>query len=237
MDSDSVNNVSDTIESTQVAEVAKEVYYDLISQFEWLHVRQFSQLESLGDTTFPTTLKIPSNIYKIEDVRYDVTKTADVNTKFKKLIHLSNEEFISITDQNNSSETNVSSVRVKSDNTMNILVRNDLEPTYWTSFDNEFITLDSYNNAEETTVVGTKTKTMAFVTPTWSVTNTFTPDLEERWFPTLLAEVKRVSHLYYKQQPSVVDEVKSRRGMAIMRQEVRRTDDTNRKARFGRRSS
>lgn len=237
MDSDSVNNVNDTIESTQVAEVAKEVYYDLISQFEWLHVRQFSQLESLGDTLFPTTLKIPSNIYKIEDIRYDVTKTADVNTKFKKLIHLSNEEFINITDQNNSSNTNITSVRAKSDDTMNILVRNDLEPTYWTSFDNEFITLDSYNNAEETTVSGTKSKTMAFMTPTWSVTNTFVPDLEERWFPTLLAEVKRVSHLYYKQQPSVVDEINSRRGKAVMRQEVRRTDDTNRKARFGRWSS
>jgi hypothetical protein len=29
MDSDAVNNINDTIESTQVAEVAKEVYYEL----------------------------------------------------------------------------------------------------------------------------------------------------------------------------------------------------------------
>ena len=233
LDLDPVSSINDTIESSQVADISRDTYFELISEFDWPHVKQYGELEALSDVNRPNMIKIPTQVSKIEEIYYDISLEDDADKTLRKLIYKEPKDFIDLTNLNKSGDSNV--IEVDPGTSVTLFIRNDIAPTYWTTFDNELIVTDSYNSDEDTTLQESKSQVLYYKTPDWTESDSFIPDLDEKLFPTFLAEVKRRSSLLLRQSPSIIDEQSARRGKAIFRHEAERYDRTDRKARYGRR--
>lgn len=70
LDSDSVNSISDTVESTQVATIIKRKYYDIISRGALPDQQVLIQLTASGDATLPTLMYIPAGVVQIDWIKY-----------------------------------------------------------------------------------------------------------------------------------------------------------------------
>ena len=232
MSSDEVNDINDTIESTQVALIAKEAYLDLMSQSEWPHLLNDGELLGLGDTTRPNYMQLAAGAYRLEEVRYETTQTGDADRTFKTIEYQAPSTFITDLDGNKSGDSNVQTVTTSNSTVM--FIRNDLAPTFWTTFDNDQIVFNSYDIAEDTTLQGSKTKCLFYTLPVWTNSNTAIPDIDERFFPAYLAEVKRTAHQNLRQQVSPIAEEQARRGKAMLRRQARRIEGQDTRAKYGR---
>jgi len=233
MSSDEVNDINDTIESTQVTLIAKESYLDFMSQSEWPHLFRDGELIGLGDITRPNYMQLPASVYRIEEIKYEITEAGDADRKFKTIEYQEPSTFVENLDANNKSG-NSDVQTVTSNNSTVMFIKNDLAPTYWTTFDNDLIVFDSYNIAEDTTLQASKTKCLFYELPVWVNTNTAIPDLDERFFPAYLAEVKRISYQNLRQQVSPTAEEQASRGRAMLRRQARRIDEVDTRAKYGR---
>lgn len=219
MDSDSVNNIDDTIESLQVADVAREVYYELMSYNDWEHLYEWRELEPLSDSNYPNFLRIPDDVGHMELFKYETTREEDDKRTFSFITYVSPKDFMTIVHNRGSNEDNI--LTIKNHNNVEMFIRNDRAPQYWTSFDDEHIVTDSYDSEVDSTLQSHKTSAWCRVTPKWDRVNTFIPDMPEEFFSAYLAEVKSTCHLYFKQQLSQKDEQIARRGLAHVRRKER----------------
>jgi hypothetical protein len=219
MDSDSVNDIADTVESRQVSEVAKEVYYELMSYNDWDHLYKWMELESVSDLTRPNYLRIPDAVGRLDYLKYEVTRPEDTRRVISELCYKSVKDFISIVHNRVSTDSNIQTVT--NENGVEMFIFNDRPPTYWTSFDNTHVVTDAYNSLQDNTMIGSKSSAWCRVSPVWVPNNLFTPDIPTEFFPAYLAEVKSTCHLYFKQQVSEKDEQKARRGLAHVRRKER----------------
>lgn len=233
MDSDDVNTISQTEESLQVVDMIEATLFELYSQREWPHLKNTCQLESLADVNFPTTLKLPDLVGSIDCFKYDITEAADTNKKYRDLKWLEPCDFVDMTLERNTSDTDVDIVNVKNGNTP-IWIKNDVMPTWWTSFDDEHATLDSYDKNEESTVQGVNTIVHCVTSPSFTASDTFVPDLPEKAFPLLLAESQRACHIFLKQQDSPLDAKRALRGMNRLKDKDWRAHSGKKTLNFGR---
>lgn len=199
MNSDEVNSISDTLESLQVAQIVKSVYFEMMANKNWPHLRTLLALEASGDNTKPTHMKLPELVKEIEWIEYNKQKEGDTRNYYEQLTYLTPDEFLYKTSQynNNDADTDV----ITDFSGVNFHIKNDEQPRYWTSFDDEYIVFNAYNAAIETTLQATNSRTSVFVEPSWSMSDNFTPDLPSEAFPALLAEAKSTSFARIKQLP------------------------------------
>lgn len=197
MDSDEVNNISDTIESLQVAQIAKDTYYELMAKRDWPHLNQLFNLNSVSDTDRPNYLKLPDNVYEMEFLLYNKRELNDTRDDYKEVKYLTPDNFLIKQNFLNESLSNVTQVTDSSGVKYNIYT--DKAPEYWTSFDDEYIVFNAYDNEVDTTIQGSKTQCRGLIEPSWSATDSFTPDLPSEAFPMYLAEVKSSAFLVLKQ--------------------------------------
>lgn len=219
MDSDDVNSIDDTVESSQVALFAKEAYYDLISQRDWPFLRTEFSLLGLGDTNRPTTMQLQEEMSKIEWVKYNKKDVSFIDPK----------DFRDMLDQR------VAQTGVVDSN--GIILNRD--PLYYTTFDDVLFVFDSIDLTQNTTLVTAKSVCFGVRVPDWTHEDSFVPDMPAKMFPTYLAEVKSVSFLNLKQQANAAEARKSQRGRNIMQNEVWRNNASeakwNTKVNYGRR--
>lgn len=71
MDSDSVNSISDTVESLQVANYLRDSYYEIISGLDLPNTFSLIQLTGSDDPKKPTLLHRPSNALNIHWIKYN----------------------------------------------------------------------------------------------------------------------------------------------------------------------
>jgi len=77
IDSDSVNSIGDTVESTQVAKIIQRKYYDIIARAPMAEQKVLSQLTGSADPLTPTLMFIPDGMSNIEWIKYFDMSTAD----------------------------------------------------------------------------------------------------------------------------------------------------------------
>ena len=200
MDADPVNSISDTVEALQVAEFIRESFEDLMSQREWAFLRTYSQLTGLGDTSNPTTMQIPDGINVVYWIKYN---KSDV-------LYLDPKDFKDMIDGRNVSNDNVDA---------NGFVTDQM-PQYWTSFDDKYVTFDSYDSAVESTLTSVNSYIYGVKVPNFTMSDTFIPDIPEKFFPTLLAEAKATCFINLKQQANAREERKAQRGRVMLRNEA-----------------
>jgi hypothetical protein len=199
LDSDNVDDIAETLEAVQVALIVKEAYFDLVARREWGWLRDEFQLVGLGLTAYPTKMQIPANVNKIHWIKYNK----------KDIIYLTPKDFRDMIDLRDITDANVNADGFITDRF----------PTYWTSFDDDFVWFDSYEYPTEDTLTSAYSKAYGVLVPVWDHTNTFVPDMPEKYFPTLLAESKSQAFVNLKQQANAREEQKAKRGTTIMQNE------------------
>lgn len=197
MDSDEVNSINDTVESQQIAQIVKTCYFEMISNRNWPHLKRLLQLDASGDPTKPNFLKLPESVKELVFIKYDTLSASQPNTRLVELKYKEPDAFLRLVSSRNSSLPNVQTVTDYSGT--KLLVLNNVAPTYWSSFDDEYLITDSYDSRVDTALQKSKTQAFAYVSPTWSQTDAFIPDLPDEAFPALLEEAKSTAFLALKQ--------------------------------------
>lgn len=197
MNSDEVNSINDTAESLEVAQIIKTTYFNIIDGKHWPWLKELFILTASGITARPTHMQIPSDIVEVEFVKYNVRKSTDTRDYYKTLKYKTPEEFLSMCEVRNSSDTNITIVTDNSGTFLNIFTNK--APEYYTSFDDSYIVFDSYDADLESTLQASKTQCYGTRYPTWTMSDTFEPDLPVQMFSYLLAEAKATCFSTIKQ--------------------------------------
>lgn len=210
MGSDSVNSISDSLESQRVANIIKRTFFDIAVEKNLPTSEELFTLIPLADTTMPTHMQIPNNVYELGWIKYDMkTSGADTRVRYADVFYLTPEDFFHKVSTRNSDDSNVQVV-VDPTN-INILIQTDLNPTYWTSFDGEHIVFDSFDSAVSSTIEASKVVSHGRVGKTWTHTDTATPDIPEHLEPMLLAIAEERAFAWVKQAENRVSAKNARR--------------------------
>ena len=197
LDSDEVNSINDTPESQQVAQIVKSTYYAIISHKNWPHLKKGISLEASGNPAYPTHMKLSDNVKELSFINYNKTKAGDTRKFYQPVRWVEPEDFLRHTNQRNSDEPNIDVITDYSG--IELLIRNDQQPTYYTSFDDTHVVFDSYDSSVDDTLQESKVQAQGYVNPSWLTEDDFVPDLPEEAFTYLLEEAKSRASVKLKQ--------------------------------------
>lgn len=201
MDSDEVNSIDDTVESEQVATIVKSTYFAMMSNRNWPHLRRSIQLQASGDSSKPTHMKVQDEVKELCFINYNKAKSGETKRRYSEITYLEPDQFIHKTNQENSDSSEVEVIIDYGG--IELLVRNDKAPTYYTSFDDENLVFDSYDSVVDSTLQQSKVQSQAYVIPSWTTSDSFIPDLPDEAFTALVEEAKSKAQFKLR---SVVDE-------------------------------
>ena len=187
MGSDSVNSISDTIEATSVAEVLRQVYFELIDEMDLPTNRKLVSLEGLGDTAKPTHMRIPENVSSVKWIKYDARTGVSTNKNYRDIKYMAPDEFVTLVTSRPSTDTTNYMV-VQYDANIPLVIGVKDSPTYWTSFDDEYVIFDSYDEDVDSTLQSSKSICEVEYRPTFTLSDTFIPDLPENFFNNLYTQ-------------------------------------------------
>ncbi len=94
MDSDEVDNITDTVESNQVALLLKALYYDMAVELGLPEHFSLFELVASGDNTKPTLMTLPTEVTSFEWIRYDNKDSGATYENWKEVQFMPLDEFI-----------------------------------------------------------------------------------------------------------------------------------------------
>lgn len=197
MDSDSVTSIFDTVESTQVADIVRTTYFNIIDGRDWPNLYQMFRLTETSAST-PTHLTVSNTVMDFKYVKYNIRTSTDTRDRYTEMQFLEPLDFMNMVDGRDSSATNVTQVTDTSN--IKINVYKDRAPTYFTSFNETVIIFDAYDADVETNLKTAKNQCYGKIYPTVTQTDGFYFDLPTDAFSFLLNEAKSVAFITLKQQ-------------------------------------
>jgi len=199
MDGDEVNSINDTTESEQVANIVKSTYLAMMSDRNWPHTRRIVQLVASGNISLPNYMKVPDNVKEMIFINYNVANLAQGTKKvYKEMKYINPDDFLRMSNGRNSSASNIDMIIDPSSATQ-ILIRNDIAPSKYTSFDDENLVFDSYDKLVNQTLQQSRSQAYGYTFPTWVHTDTAIPDLPNEAFMSLLEEAKSKASMKLRQ--------------------------------------
>jgi hypothetical protein len=206
MVSDEVNSITDTEESLAVAKIVRRTYYDMVSNKEVPEHKTLFNLTGLSDATKPTIMKIPDGITLVDIIKYDKRSSAtDSEVNFENVSYLKPEAYLDLTNSRDSTDSNTLTVQDATyTNNVKLLIRQDENPHWYTSFDDEHIIFDSHDKAIDSVLTDAKTQCWGTKEPTFTLSDSFVPDIDEDSFPMLYQASKVISFADIKQQPNQI---------------------------------
>lgn len=239
MDSDTVDSITDTPESLQVATAIRTAYYDIINRGDFKEHKSPFHLTPSNDTTKPTLMSVPADVSSVDWVRYNKITTGQTQEQWGEVKPLCNTDFLNIMFDLNTDADNVGSYLHTVDGSdIKFFYQDDRAPTYYTTFDDYTIIFDSYDSSVDSTLQASKTWCLGARTITWTMSDSFTPSLEDDKFPILLNEAKSLAWVELKQTAHPKAEQNARRSWSHSqkdRQNVRLQSDFQQLPNFGRR--
>lgn len=212
MDSDEVNSIDDTFESQQVAQIVKSTYVAMMSNRNWPHQMKLLSLEASGDDALPTHVTVQDPVKEMISVNYNKARDGETRRRYQPMRWLEPDDFLRHTNKRNSDEANIDVIIDPSG--IELLIRNDLAPTYYTSFNDSVLVFDSYDSSVDDTIQESKIQARAYVMNSWVHEDDAIPDLPDEAFTALLEEAKSRASLKLKQQADQKAEQESRRQQA-----------------------
>ena len=235
LDGDEVNSIEDTFEATQVAQIVKSTYFAMMSNRNWPHTRQTVQVLPSGDSALPTHMKVQESIKELCFINYNKVKSGETRKIYQAIKYLYPDDFLRVTNRRNNDNSDID---VITDPTgVELLIKSNTAPTYYTSFDDEALVFDSYDSTVDTTLQQSKVQAQAYVIPTWSQEDDFIPDLPEEAFTALLEESKSRAMLKLKQVQDIKAEQESSRQQRWLSRKARRVEGGVRYPNYGRRGN
>jgi hypothetical protein len=233
MDSEEINSISDSNEAEQIAQVVKNTYFNMIATRFIPEHSQTIKLDSFSSTARPTHFKFPERVKNIKSLDYNVSKKVG-GVEYRRLKYLDPDEFFGLSDNRDSLASNVKQVADVTSGTT-LLIRTDVMPMYYTSFDNDNIVLDSYDSTVDAILTSAKTRAYGVKYPTFdSFSNTFVPDMDATMFPFLLAEAKSTAMSLFKSGSDPKIEQAARRQKAYVQNDMHKVNTGRPKNNYGR---
>jgi hypothetical protein len=198
IDGDPVNSITDTEEAYQVARLCQGVFEELVARRKLPLHKTLDQLESVGDSNKPNYLKLPAATNEVLWLKYDKKVNVGDRDLYQVVEYLHPDQFIYEVNKNTSTTTNVTTVA--DDSGVALLIRNDIAPRYYTSFDDEFLVFDSYDSDIDTTLVAAKTQLYARNEPVFTLDDLHIPAIPTDYFPLLIAECTSTCALRINQE-------------------------------------
>lgn len=202
LDGDEVNSIDDTFESTQVAQIVKTCFFEMMSNRNWPHLRRSISLVASGNTAYPTHMSIQEDVKELCFINYNKAKSGETRRVYQAVRWLEPDDFLRVTNNRNSDKDDVDVIQDYTG--VELLILNDTAPTYFTSFDDKNLVFDSYDKAVDSTLQQSKVQAQAYVMPSWEAVDDHVPDLPSEAFSALVEEAKRTAMFKLKQ---VVDGV------------------------------
>lgn len=232
--SDQINSINDSTEAQQIAELAEDAYYELLNMNNWPFLHELIQLESIADSDRPNYLRIPDNVVRILQVKYNFTDVMDNPDLLliRNIPYVDPADFLNRVQGRNTEQDNI--FITEGFNGIKIPIFTDTEASIWTSFDDEYVVFDAYQDDQESTMQGINSQCLAKVIPVFNKVDDFIPKATTQFYQTWLAEVKKTAYIYFRQERSPVDEQKAARGLAVLRRDESRTRINDGKVHFGR---
>lgn len=211
LESDLVDGIADTQESTQVAELLKDTYAEFIQRQDWSFLHRAIALTSAADTALPTKLTVPEDVRKVETVWYNIATDGTLNRR--ELVWLSPRDFLLRTANGASATRTLCTV----DNQIQFYIQNDRMPVHYTSFDDNAVFFDSFDSDVEDTVTSARISAWGVFVPQFEVDDDFIPLLPDNMVPMLQSTLNATASLHFKQQPNLPDEKRVARQLSRLR--------------------
>jgi hypothetical protein len=126
----------------------------------------------------------------------------------------------------NESSSNISTMTISLDGTSFVMkYYTDRKPKYYTTLEGDQVLFDAYDSSVDNTLQQSKTLCTGSKVPTFTMSDTFIPDLSPRQFQLLLNEAKDQAFIELKQQQN--SHASRRAGKMFIN--IQRTKDNNRK--------
>lgn len=192
MDSDEVNSIGDTVESLQVAEVIRETYEYITVGIDIPGRSGIIMLNASTDPAAPNSMTVPSNVERLEWVRYD-GNTIEYKSPLAFVNYLAGR----------GTGDEVTTVD-------NLAIYNDRDPLFYTSFDDDTLIFDAFDSTEGSTLMQSKTLCWGQRSLSFEMSDEFIPLLPLDMFPRLLAEAKAACFVNFKQVSNSTEERRAR---------------------------
>lgn len=214
IDGDTVNSITDTEESEQIAGFVKSVYRNMMSNSTWPHTRRAVALTPRSDSAYPTHMTINEDVKEMISIRYNKIKSGETRKNYVLLKYKDPDEFLNILNKRDNSATNVDVII--DDSGIELLIKNDKAPEYYTSFDDVNVIFDSYDSDVDTTLQESKLQAQGYIIPAFSLEDGFIPDLPTDAFAKLIEESISRAQFKLRQVQDIKSEQESQRQSRYM---------------------
>lgn len=214
MDGDSVNSISDTEESTTIAKIIEECFYDLAGHLDFPEHHGLFQLTATTTST-PPVMNVPSNVRTIDWVKYNQLETGDTSVVYTPVYFLPFPEFLNMVgglDADDDSTVEQFSYTTNSQ-TFTLKYRNDRFPSWFTTPNDDDLIFDAVHTTYDTILQSSKTMGYGLLAPTFTQSDSFEAPLDHSQFSLLLNEAKSQAFVELKQTPNPKAEQKARRNL------------------------
>ena len=209
MSSDFVNSIDDTEESMQVAQIVKATYVAMMSNRNWPHLKGTVAITSYADSDLPTHMKVVEDIKELVFINYNRALSGETRKRYEEVRWEESDAFLYRLNSENNDADEVDVITDPSG--IELLIRTDRGPQYFTSFDDETLVFNSYDSEVEATLQSSKVQAQAYVMPSWTHTDAAVPDLPAEAFTALLEEAKSRASLKLNQEADQKAEQESTR--------------------------
>lgn len=234
LDSDEVNSIGDTVEARQVANIVKSTYMNLINRMDLPNHRQVFSLDTGGDSSAPVLMIRPSNVVRIDWIKYDWRQATTDSPQYRYVTMLPFAQYSDMTHQ--MSPTTDSSVDSFTLNDHVFNFKNNAAPMYCTVVNDQYIIFDAFDSAVDSVLQPSKTLCYGLVGPTFEMRDEFIPDLDDKQFALLLNEAKSWAFMELKQVAHEKAERESRRQWVTLQRKkhLEKLSDFDQLPNFGR---
>lgn len=226
MESDEVNSITDTVESNSVALLIKGVYYDICTEMNIFSHNSLFELNASGNVSQPTLMTIPSNVTNIDWVEYDVKVTGDTYPDYQRIEFVPLDEFLDRQNalRNESADVGEMTFTLNGES-FSTMYYDNRRPYCYTCIDDYTLLFDSYDADLDSTLQKSKTRCSGTLVPTFTMSDSFTPDFNAQQFSYFFNKAKTRAFAELKQAPNQESAAEARNQKIILQKRKRTSED------------
>lgn len=227
MDSDEVNSYDDTVESVQVSNLLKSVFYDCATDLGLPEHETLLELNASGSSSQPTLMTIPSNVTRLLWIKYNNQTASETKSNYIDVTFKPFETFLQdqMSLRSNSTGVGEMTFTMNGGESFEMMYWNDRMPSFFTTLDENIVLFDAYDASIDTTLQKSKTMCAGMIYPVYTIDNDFIPDLEPTQFSYFINKAKFRAFNELKQQVNQEAGQEARRQKVIVQKRQRKTPD------------